>query len=276
MSKPGELWLLPVKPGRVVVLRVLAVHEGWRGLVLTRWEGPREEATRARLRASRKVFERQPATHTGRPRPLLGAWVEGDAPAPFERLGVTALKPDEQHLLIHPQVWLGLSPRRQADAGKVLAVARWSQLETDVRRQWRWDHEREALLKDEADRRARDLEGLKQALDAQAARRRKLEQEGLAGLAGHRFFDAWDGAAPEALVTEAEALMVLALRTLEGRTPARALPVLVALLGEFSHLDEAHGHTFDETEAEDVLEAVNLVAHACGVSQQALDAALGD
>jgi hypothetical protein len=270
MSLPeaGEVFAFAVSDGVEVLLRTLAVEAGAACVVMTTWSA-RGPLRRAKLPAR---FELQPLNHHGWNRPLVGAWVAQGPPAPVRALGLIAPRPSERRRVLHPKTWLSSPAKTRAMAARVLPVSQWATLLADVRAQWRWEHERERVVAEDARAELARGGALLAAVQQQRSRREALVRTGLRGLKPRRFFAAWRGALPAALITRAEALMQAAIAALEGKTPAQAAKRLSGLVRAFNRLDAAHGHRFGAPDAEDVMEAVGELALACGVTGAVFDA----
>ena len=93
----------------------------------------------------------------------------------------------------------------------------------------------------------------------------------MASLRRKRFFTAWKGAVPAAMIRDAEASIREAVLSLEGKSPAQAARRLSKLVRTFNALDGHHGRIFDTIDAEDIMDAVGSVAFACGVDVAVFD-----
>lgn len=200
----GEVFVLTVAPGADVWLRVVAKREGAWCVVMT----------------GATVFDVQPLTQHGWNRPMLGGWVSDASPLPSR--GVTRVKPVEQQRVQHPKAWLA-----KRDAGRaVLPVMTWDGLISQARQQWRWDHERAAVKREEVRADAASLARFDAAVRSADA------SSGAA-------FPAWVGVVPDALIHDAEA----AVRDARDAT---------SLEQALHRLAAKHGHTFDDDELEDI------------------------
>lgn len=232
-------------------------------MVLTKAHGPR----RSRAPRAAPLFEVQRLAHHDRARPILGGWVNEDAPRVFRPLGRVALRKTESSRVLHPERWVKRATKTAALAKKVLPLTTWDALWDDARAQWRWDHEREALEREETARLARQADSLEAALARNRAEEEALTSKGLKGLARHRFFTVWREEKSDALVAAAEAAMQQAVRELEGKTAAQAVRRLAALVKTFNALQDEHV-PFDADDGEDVMEAVLLLAQVSDVTAE--------
>lgn len=267
LPDPGEVFALEVSKGVDVVLRVVAAQGKTRCVVVTRHCGP----TLERAPSTSAVFAVQPLAHHGWSRPLLGGWVADAPPPELRRLGTVALRAGEAERVLHPETWVKLAKKTTGLSHKVLPLCAWGLLLGDARTQWRWDHEREAVLAEDAKAERERKAKFAAAVAAQGKRKATLQKKGVASLKKNRFFGAWKGSVPGALIREAETAMREAVHSLEGKSPAQAARRLAALVRTFNALDGQHGHPFDSTDADDIMDAVGTIAFACGVGDVVFD-----
>lgn len=267
LPKPGEVFALEVSQGVDLLLRVVASLGETRCVVVTKHSGP----TVVRAPASSRLFEVQPFAHHEWNRPLLGGWVSEAAPASVRSLGVVPVRAGEAERVLHPKTWVKLPKKTAELSAKVLPLCGWELLLTDARNQWRWDHQREVVLAEDAKREREKSARFKAALAAQGRRKASLQKRGVASLKRTRFFGAWKGVVPAPMIQEAEAVMREAVLSLEGKSPAQAARRLVRVVRSFNALDGRYGREFDTVDREDIMEAVNKVAFACGVEDAVFD-----
>ena len=268
LPEPGDVLAAEVVPGCEVLFRVLAAHGPSRCVVATRAFGP----PLTKPPRAKAVFEVQPHQHHGVERPMIGGWMSDGPPAAFRPLGRLPLRPGEAEQVCHPEVWTKLPPVERARLRlEVLPTSAWLTVLNHARAQWRWDHQRAVVLAEDAARERTQQDALKAALQAQAKSRARLEEKGVAALVGKRFFAAWKGSLPAALIKDAEAELKAAVTALQGKSPAQAARRLVSLVKRFNQLDGRHGHSFDTTDAEDIMEAIGTLALACRVDDETFD-----
>lgn len=258
LPEPGEMFALEVSKGIDVRFRVLAALGKTRCVVLMK-------------HAAGNDFEPQPFAHHHWNRPMLGGWVSEAPPSELRALGVVALRPGEREQVLHPETWVKLPKKTAALSHKVLPLVGWPLLLTDARAQWRWEHQRAAVLAEDAKLEREKKAKFEAALAAQGKRQATLQKKGVASLRRRRFFTAWKGAVPAAMIKAAEAAMREAVLSLEGKSPAQAARRLSRLVRTFNALDGHHGRSFDTIDAEDIMEAVGTVAFACGVDDAVFD-----
>jgi len=263
----GDVFALEVSKGLEVLLRVVAARGKSRCVVLTKYAGPRLE----RAPRGSGLFEVHPCSHHAWNRPLLGGWVSEPPPVELRPLGRVPLREGEAERVLHPEAWVKLAAKTTELSRKVLPLCAWGLLLRDARAQWRWDHERAAVLTEDAQLEREKQAKFGAALAAQGKKRATLQKKGVSSLRRRRFFGAWKGAVPRALISEAEAAVREAVVALAGKSPAQASRRLATLVRTFNRLEGRHDHGFDTVEREDIMEAVGLVAFACGVDDQVFD-----
>jgi hypothetical protein len=256
LPHPGELLALEVSKGVEVFFRVLAAHADTRCVVLVR------ELER---------LEPQPLNHHAWKRPMLGGWVSEPPPPELRAAGHIPLRKGEAEQVLHPEVWVKLSTKTAALSHKVLPLCGWDLLLRDAKLQWRWDHQRAAVLAEDAKAEREKTAKFEAALAAQGKRKATLQKKGVSSLVRKRFFSAWKGAVPAAMIKDAEAAMREAVLSLEGKSAKQAARRLATLVRTFNKLDGSHGRTFDTIDREDIMEAIGTVAFACGVADEVFD-----
>lgn len=269
MTEPvvGEVFAFAVAPRVELLLRVVAEREGAWCVVVSRYaSAPLTKPPRAL-----RLFEVEALTHHQWNRPMIGGWVNVAPPKTLRRLGVVRVRPEEVERVLHPSVWVKHPAKTAALAAKVLPVSGWDLILRDAKAQWRWVHERAAVLaEDEAQARER-ANTLAAALEKSRRQQQRLAQQGVRALKSKRFFAAWKGAVPRPMIDTAEQTLRAAVLALDGRTPAQATKKLTAVMHAFNRLDGKHEHSFDTIEREDIVEALGTIARACGVDDQTFD-----
>jgi hypothetical protein len=261
LPEPGEVFALEVSKGTEVLLRVVAALGKTCCVVVTRHSGPPVK----KAPQSAELFEVQPVAHHDWNRPQLGGWVSEPAPSELRPVGALPLRSGEAERVLHPETWVKLAKKTAELSHKVLPLCGWGVLISDARTQWRWDHERAVVLAEDAKLEREKQSRFEAALAAQGKRQATLQKKGVASLKRKRFFAAWKGAVPAAMISEAETAMREAVWSLEDKSPAQAARRLAMLVRTFNKLDGHHGYAFESTDAEDIMEAVGQVAFACGV-----------
>lgn len=223
----GEVFALAMAPGVEVLLRVVAKRDGAWCVVMTR----------ARAPSSPELFEAQALSHHGWKRPVLGGWVT--EASPLESLGVVPVRPRERARVAHPKAW-----RDGGDA--VLPMTTWSALVALAEKQWRWDHERDAVVREDA---AAQRSGLSKLAEALAEQRRP-----------RGFFPAWVGAMPQGLIDAAEASVRDAEREVAALKGVEARHRLATLTRTLLRLGERYRHTFDDDALDDIDDVVRSLS----------------
>lgn len=267
LPEAGDVFALEVSKGHDVVLRVVASLGDTRCVVVTKHSAPMpKSAPRARA-----VFEVQPHSHHSWNRPMIGGWVSEAPPREVRWLGNVPLRAEEAARVVHPQTWVKLPKKTPDLAQKVLPLCGWDIIVNQARAQWRWDHDREAVLAEDAKHELEKQAKFKAALEQQAKKQAALQKRGVTGLAKRRFFAAWKGAVPPAMIKDAEAAMREAVLSLEGKSATQAARRLAQLVRTFNKLDGRHGRSFDTADSEDIMDAISTVAFACGVPDEVFE-----
>lgn len=261
LPEPGQVFALEVSSDVEVLFRVVAAQADTRCVVLTR----------ANKLPSPGLFKAQPLNHHAWKRPMLGGWVSEPPPPELRLVGQVMLRKAEAERVLHPEAWVKLSTKTAALSHKVLPLCGWDLLLRDARLQWRWEHEREAVLAEDALAEREKAAKFEAALAAAGKRKATLQRKGVASLSNKRFFAAWKGAVPAAMLNDAEAAMRAAVISLEGKSAKQATRRLATLVRTFNELDGRHGRQFDTIDREDIMEAIGTVAFACGVPDEVFD-----
>jgi hypothetical protein len=250
LPQPGAVFLMPLGDGLFGVCRVLRANtekerqgHGCPCILVagSPWTGP--EAPDLSDPQLRKV---QKLTHHAWKNDLNLCWVSEPPPDSFQRLGT--IKPS------------AADKRRQCSAFGGWAFA------YQVLMEWRWQHERDAVLREDAayaERQAREFE------EAERRRREALGALTLEGLRKKRRFLQWKGYAPDKAITACRTIFretIDALLAL-GKNPEepRLLAILQACIERLNKLDEEYAHFIETTIREDLCEEFDEVVHACGL-----------
>ena len=146
----------------------------------------------------------------------------------------------------------------------------WQSVPLQVLTQWRWDHDREALLREEAEKKAADSERQRQTAAARAEYMLTLTLE---SLAVKEWLDSWEDTEVGERMPEAKGVLVDLVKDLRAQTKLTK-PVVRKMLKQavevFNRLDA--GNNFISTiEREDLCEALEQIACACGMPGLAED-----
>jgi len=171
--------------------------------------------------------------------------VKGPAPDSFQRLGT-----------IQPNV-----------AGPVFAVwTSWESLAKEVLTQWRWDHDRDALLLEENEAAERW-----NAEQAQSAKRRQdeLDHLTLESLLKKRRFSVWKGDRPDQAIAACRKAFreaIDALTALGPKPKKRAVATVVRrCIERLNSLDEEFDGFIETGEREELCREIDEIVYAAGL-----------
>lgn len=142
----------------------------------------------------------------------------------------------------------------------------WQSVPLQVLTQWRWDHDREALLREEAEKKTADKERRQKAAAVRAEYLRTLTLE---SLAGKEWLESWDGEvsrSPRQAARQLLGKLVEELRAQAQLTKPVVRKLLKKTVESFNHLDAAN-HFIFTIEREDLCEAFEQIVCACGFPQ---------
>jgi hypothetical protein len=139
----------------------------------------------------------------------------------------------------------------------------WLGLAFQVLTQWRWDHERDAVVAEDKLKEEQEL----RERTAQLSQRAKPVP--LATLRKERLLEDWQGTVPAALLRKCRAILRSAIDELIALGPrpkrAAAMKVLRACTEALNELDEAEGHFIETIEREDLCDAIDRLAMSVGI-----------
>jgi hypothetical protein len=141
--KRGDVLLFSVSRSQAVALKVAALDDDDTCVVATSWEGAAKSAWAA-LKSDARLKTVQAVTHHDKRRPMLGAWLPDAPPQAVKKVGSVRLAALQ---IVHPRDYVN-APEGKAE--QVLPRLSWRTFLDEVRLQWRWDVEREALLEEES------------------------------------------------------------------------------------------------------------------------------
>jgi hypothetical protein len=228
----GDVFLMPLEDGRHGVCRVLRKREGEVLAAASPWVGPAapaldEPQLRQVLRLTHHSWQDEPCA----------SWMSDPVPATFRRLGV--LPPTKEDAAL---------------ARQGLGQSSWMHFPGQVLLQWRWDHEREAVLAEE-----RQEEESSQAFQEQWRHAYKpLPAPTLHELAKQTPFKSWGRFVEAEYLHEARALVRAAIRALIALGPdapaAAKLDVIRECVEGFNDIDDGWICTI---EREDICELLD-------------------
>lgn len=251
----GEVFACPLKDGRFGVCRVLRTStdkeskEFGAASVLVAgspWIGnelPQEplEAMRAVLVLTHHAWKGQPHVH----------WVNDAVPENFVPIGV-------------------LEPTSKEQQMKCNSHGGWQGTPLQVLLQWRWDHDRDNLLAEEA----KSQVPVKKPNLPTETTRKQPKIPTLRELQKMKFFESWDGDQPVKVIRASRKIMketVQALSQLnEKATENDRIKILQGCIEAFNQLDNSMDKFIDTILREDICDEFELVANACGLGNRDL------
>jgi len=250
LPKPGDAYLMPLPDGRLGVCRVIKRHAGEGGgthpdsflVVASPWIGTAPpEVSDTRLKTILVLTH-----HSKRVRPEA-MWTVDPLPDSFRLLGEIEPTPEEK-LMECP------------------TCGEWSTLALQVLLQWRWDNDREALLKEDAEREERSA----RERAAETERRREyLEGLTLEALRQKKWLKSWKEYPPAKATRACRKNFrdtVSALIRLGPKAKRRdVLAVLQACVERLNELDATNGHFIETVEREDLCEEFEEIVYAAGL-----------
>jgi hypothetical protein len=177
------------------------------------------------------------------------SWVSEPPPELFQRLGV-------------------IEPTAAEAVMKCAASGGWF-FAGQLFLQWRWDHDREAVLREDqeyAEKQARAYE------QAEKQRRQRLNSLDLKTLKNKRRFEDWKGYVPATAIKACRAIFREAVEALLALGPKpkkqAVLAVLKMCVQRLNKLDAEHDHFVETTVAEDLCGQIDDLAHASGLRNE--------
>ncbi|HVW39037.1 MAG TPA: hypothetical protein VHB99_17100 [Pirellulales bacterium] len=248
LPQPGDAFLMPLADGRLGFCHVMDVPERLLGkrntdgvcVELSAWIG--EEAPNLNDPRLRKVLVE---THHGSGPNQWRVVVRGPAPDSFERLGTL----------------------KRVSTGRVLAIfAPWEALPREVLTQWRWEHDRESLLREEQEAAERW-----KAEQEQAAKRQRdvLDHLTLDALKKKRRFSSWQGDRPDKAVAgcrKAFREATDALIALGPKPKKRKIATVVRrCVEQLNSLDEQYDGFIETGEREELCREIDELVYVAGL-----------
>jgi hypothetical protein len=251
--EPGDTFAVPLEDGRYGVCRVLRKEAIRPGMFPMKTRGPSYLIVPSAWVGATLPQVDDPAlrkklvlTHHAWRKWKVSWWVSGPVPDDYVFLGV-------------------IRPTATEAKMECRAHGHWDTALDQVLLQWRWEHDRAAVLaEDEAT----------EAAEAEARRKRAIQKYAprpgatLKSLAKRHFFLYWLNFVPDDLLEKSRAVMtstVKALLTLGTSAPARErLAVLRKCIESFNDLHKAHPF-IAEIEREDICQDFRAMARAAGL-----------
>jgi hypothetical protein len=247
--KAGDAFLMPLPDGRFGFCHVFYVpvkgdNPLLRGHIMVEtsaWTGTEPpDLNDLRLR------EVHVNTHHNSGPNVWRVMVRGPAPESFKRLGTIEPNATKQQVIA---VWTS-----------------WESLAREVFTQWRWDHDREALLREE--QAAIEEKKVDEARLAEQERKR-LDQLTLPSLLKKRRFARWKGYSPDKGIAGCRTALREAIEALIAMGPKPKKPSVAAVIRrcveKLNALDEKHDGFIETGEREDLCREINEIVHAAGL-----------
>jgi len=174
-------------------------------------------------------------------------WVSDPPPKAFMPIGNIKSTPNELAIKCH-------------------SFGAWASMKIQRLAQWRWDHDREAIMAEE------------QAKEQEAVQHRQAEREAdadraasvtLNSLQSHRFFQQWKNYPPKDAIRASRRIMSKTVNALSsfGADPTEdaLLPILQDCIESFNRIDKKFNNFIGTIEREDICEEFDKVVAACGL-----------
>jgi hypothetical protein len=254
LPRAGAAFAFPIGDGRLSVCRVLLDASSerakeWGGdavlVACSSWIG--NEIPSADDPALRPILHLNHHAWVNDPRVL---WVSDVPPADLIPIGTIEPTPEER-------------------AFPCMTFGDWSGLTVQPLAQWRWDHDRAAVIKKDA---VDEKEEAEVRQHARLEREQYLERVTLDDLRGRRFFPNWKGYPPAKAVRASRKVMADTVEELHLLGPEASeedrLAVLRRCIESFNGLD-AETEFIETVEREDICEEFEAIVHACGLGRHA-------
>ena len=245
---PGAVFVARTADGRFTAGRVLRrqIEGGAWGVLI---QGSRWLDAAAPALTANELREPLVLTHHRWPGVPNVLWTHDVAPTEFQFIGCVPLSDADLAITSH-------------------RFGGWQSVPLQALTQWRWDHNREELLCEEAEQAAAETERRRQTALARDAMRSNLTIESLVDKA---WLDSWDGDNPDVPKVQSQALFIRLVEELRAQ-PKLTTPVVRKHLKQtvvaFNQLD-AEKPFISTIEREDLFEAIEQIACAAGFPQLA-------
>jgi hypothetical protein len=240
---PGTVFAMPLADGRVGVCRVLRVDAtlGALAALVAASDWIAEKPPRLSDPAVRRILVLDHHNHSGRAEII---WISEPPPEEFRKIGeIEVLRED-----------------REAESN---SISGWNFLSGQVLAQWRWDHDREAVLVEDAER--KDAEQSARAEEA-GKRAAYLSSVSFSDLLAKDLFPQWEDYPPKAAKKGCQRIIQSLIRSLEaGDRPLErdfVVRKLKQCVEEINHLDSQHGQFIETIERDDLCEVFEDIVGA--------------
>ncbi|MCA9018184.1 MAG: hypothetical protein KDA77_22875 [Planctomycetaceae bacterium] len=243
----GDAFAFPLEDGRFGVCRVLSesAHR----------EEPRFDAVM--VACSAWIGSEVPSVDNPELRPILKlthhswknsdeiGWIDDPLPDTFISIGK-------------------IEPTDEETSMECYTFCTWGTMGVQSLMQWRWDHERDAVLAEDA---AQKEKQAALAVQNKNKHQKKLQQVKLQDLAKHTFFPNWEHL-PKKTLKASRKIMTDTIKDLialgESASEETRLEVLENCIESFNALNEEHEFIYT-LEREDICDEFETIVHACGL-----------
>jgi len=250
----GSAFAFPLADGRFSVCRVLLDHHSKQSqeldktkkilVAVSAWIG--DEIPDAKDPALRPILYLN--HHSWKNEPGL-LWISDSAPDSFVSIGEIEASTDEKAL-------------------QCRSFGGWQSLILRPLAQWRWDHDRDAVVAEDAIKERKQLEDRQKA---ELTREDYLREVTLQELLKHEFFSNWADPTPPAAIIASRKLMTATVQKLlelgEFAPESEPMSVLQQCIESFNELDAEFEGFIETGEREDICEEFEAIVHACGLGE---------
>ncbi len=244
LPNPGDVFLMPLEDGRFGVCRIL--QKGRQGrqdrvlVIASPWIDSGEPdlslpLLREVLTLNHHAWQNSPAM----------LWLWQPLPAEFKQIGF--LEPTEAE----KQIWCG-------------SGASWEWLATQLLEQWRWDHDRETVIKEDE---SKAQEQKTRREDVSRLRSEYLATVTLKDLRVKQRFEIWKESVPAAALHDTRQIFLDTIDNLIALGPEASettrLDLLKGCIESLNLLDSQNDHFIETYEREDLCDAFEEIVHAC-------------
>jgi hypothetical protein len=250
LPESGAAFVFPIGDGRFSVVRVLVGQtedpaKRWKGEVVlaacASWIGDNipsanDPSLRAILHMNHHAWKNVPCL----------IWTSETVPRDFVAIGNIPPTADEKGLVCN-------------------SFGSWNSLTANPLAQWRWEHDRDAVVAEDAAKAKRQVEERRLA---QKQREEYLSRITLSELRDHEFFPRWKRYPSEMAKRASRKIMAETVERLQELGPISAeadrMEVLRRCIESFNELD-AQSYFIETVEREDICWEFEAIVHACGL-----------
>jgi hypothetical protein len=158
-----------------------------------------------------------------------------------------------------------IEPTAEETAIDCGTFANWSSMSIQPLLQWRWDNERDSVLREDEKKKAEATDRQTAAADQRKA---YLASVRLDDLLNHEFFPRWKDYPSRRAIRESRNAMATTVRGLidvgGSATKEQRSAILQSCIESFNRLDEEL-HFIETVEREDICDEFEVIVHACGL-----------